>query len=161
MLQEILPSEATRYADVLLPGVSFAEKSGTYTSAERRIQMIHQAIEPIGEARPDWRIIADVARRILAGEDRHIQAAEFSSWDYETPEQIFQEIAALTPIYAGVSYKRLERGERLQWPVEDAEHPGTPLLRCGYYSAGQVRWTPVEQTSLDMHPSKSQELTRV
>ena len=91
MLQEILPSEATRYADVLLPGVSFAEKSGTYTSAERRIQMIHQAIEPIGEARPDWRIIADVARRILAGEGRHIQAAEFSAWTTKLQSKSFKK----------------------------------------------------------------------
>ncbi|MDI6693753.1 MAG: molybdopterin-dependent oxidoreductase [Anaerolineales bacterium] len=159
VLQEILPSEATRYADVLLPGVSFAEKSGTYTSAERRIQMIHQAIEPIGEARPDWRIIADVARRILAGEGQSIRETDYSAWDYETPEQIFREIAALTPIYAGVSYERLERGERLQWPVDTAEHPGTPLLHCGYFSEGQARWTPVEQTPLDMESSKSQELT--
>lgn len=161
VLQEILPSEATRYADVLLPGVSFAEKSGTYTSAERRIQMIHQAIEPIGEARPDWRIIADVARRILADESRPIQAAEYSAWDYDTPEQIFQEISALTPIYAGIAYERLKRGERLQWPVDNAEHTGTPILRCGYFSDGRARWTPIEQTPLNLRPSKTQEFSRV
>jgi formate dehydrogenase major subunit len=103
-------SETTRYADVILPSVSFAEKTGTFTSTERRVQMVQQAINPIGEARPDWQIITDLANRLLN------DAA--ASWNYASTAQIMDEIAELTPIYAGVSHDRLGRGERLQWPVE-------------------------------------------
>ncbi len=126
VLQEMAASETTRYADVILPDVSFAEKTGTFTSAERRLQMVRQAIEPIGEARPDWQILAGLGGRLASG------------WDYATPAQIMDEIAALTPIYAGVSHDRLQRGERLQWPVESKAHNGAPILPIG--SFGEVSW---------------------
>ena len=126
VLQEMAASETTRYADVILPDVSFAEKTGTFTSAERRVQMVRQAIEPIGEARPDWQILAELGGRLASG------------WDYATPAQIMDEIAALTPIYAGVSHDRLQRGERLQWPVESKAHNGAPILPIG--SFGEVSW---------------------
>ena len=128
LLQEILPSETTQFADVLLPGVSFAEKSGTFTNTERHIQMVRQAIDPLGEARPDWKIIAELARRILADGSRTVEGGPYTGWDYASTSQIMTEIAALTPIYAGVSYERLDRGDRLQWPVENPDHPGTPIL---------------------------------
>lgn len=126
VLQEMAASETTRYADVILPDVSFAEKTGTFTSAERRVQMVRQAIEPLGEARPDWQILAGLGGRLASG------------WDYATPAQIMDEIAALTPIYAGVSHDRLQRGERLQWPVESKAHNGAPILPIG--SFGEVSW---------------------
>lgn len=126
VLQEMAASETTRYADVILPDVSFAEKTGTFTSAERRLQMVRQAIEPLGEARPDWQILAGLGGRLASG------------WDYATPAQIMDEIAALTPIYAGVSHDRLQRGERLQWPVESKAHNGAPILPIG--SFGEVSW---------------------
>ena len=74
-LQEIFPTETSKYADVLLPGVSFAEKTGTFTSTERRVQMVRQAITPRGEARPDWAVIADLAKRVIAQGGRQIDAA--------------------------------------------------------------------------------------
>jgi predicted molibdopterin-dependent oxidoreductase YjgC len=97
VLQEIFPTETAPYADVLLPGVSFAEKEGTFTNTERRIQMVRQALRPTGEARADWSITADLAKRILAGGERTVKEATFSAWEYDSPEQIMQEIAALTP----------------------------------------------------------------
>jgi predicted molibdopterin-dependent oxidoreductase YjgC len=145
VLQEILPSDTTRYADVLLPGVSFAEKSGTFTSAERRIQMVNQAIQPVGQARPDWQIVVDLAQHILAANGRRLEQADFAAWNYADTAQIMAEIAALAPIYAGVSHERLANGERLQWPVESPEHPGTPLLHSGAFSRGVIKWAPVEQ----------------
>ncbi len=148
VLQEILPSDTTRYADVLLPGASFAEKTGTFTSTERRIQMVNQAIQPIGQARPDWEIVAELARRLLASNGRRVEAGEFAAWDYASPEQVMQEIAALVPIYAGVTYQRLAAGERLQWPVDSVEHPGTPLLRAGAFSDGGVQWAAAEQVAV-------------
>jgi predicted molibdopterin-dependent oxidoreductase YjgC len=137
VLQEMAASETTRYADVILPSVSFAEKTGTFTSTERRVQMVQQAIKPIGEARPDWQIITDLANRLLN------DAA--ASWNYASTAQIMDEIAELTPIYAGVSHDRLGRGERLQWPVESKAHHGTLLLPLGLFSGGEVQWSVAEK----------------
>jgi formate dehydrogenase major subunit/formate dehydrogenase alpha subunit len=143
VLQEIFPSETSNYADVLLPGVSFAEKFGTFTNTERRIQPVRQAIEPRGAARPDWLIIADLARSMLALEGR-CPAGPQASWDYRTPRDILEEIAALTPSYQGVTWQRMERGERLQWPVPAADHPGTPILHVGQFARDKGRFHAVE-----------------
>jgi formate dehydrogenase major subunit/formate dehydrogenase alpha subunit len=145
ILQEIFPSETSPYADILLPGASFAEKSGTFTNTERRVQMVHQAISPPGEARPDWWIIAEIARRVLAQGARQVQPAPYSGWEYENTSQIMDEVAALTPSYAGVSHARLERDPAgLHWPVKDAEHPGTPILHVGQFTRGKGHFMPVE-----------------
>ena len=143
VLQEIFPSETSEYADVVLPGVSFAEKTGTFTNTERRIQLCHQAIEPLGEARQDWQITADLARRILTKGGREVQAGRFSGWDYAGTDQIMDEIAALTPIYAGVNHSRLE-GAGLQWPVKDYDHPGTPILHARQFTRGLGKFIPIE-----------------
>jgi predicted molibdopterin-dependent oxidoreductase YjgC len=144
VLQEIFPTETAPYADVLLPGVSFAEKSGTFTNTERRIQMVRKAIQPPGEAREDWRIIADLARRVLAEGKRQVEAGPASGWEYASPEQIMAEIASLTPSYAGVNYDRLRAGETFQWPVRDAVHPGTSILHVGKFARGVGKFSPIE-----------------
>ena len=148
VLQEIFPSETSHYADVLLPGASFAEKNGTFTNTERRVQMCRKAIDPPGEAREDWRITADLAERILAEGDRRPQAGPHAGWKYAGPSDIMAEINALTPSYAGVTHERLERGERLQWPVReaspDADHPGTPILHVGQFTRGKGKFTPID-----------------
>jgi len=147
LLQEIFPSETAPYADVLLPGASFAEKDGTFTNTERRIQMGRKAIESPGEAKPDWWITAELAKRVLQTSDdsRKIDpAAPYSGWEYENTAQIMAEIAALTPSYAGVSYERMENGETLQWPVKDKNHPGTPILHVGQFARGLGKFHPIE-----------------
>ena len=144
LLQEIFPSETSPYADMMLPGVSFAEKDGTFTNTERRIQMGRKAIKSPGEAKPDWWITAELAKRVLAGESRQIAKAAYSGWDYENPAQIMDEVAALTPIYAGVSHERLENGETLQWPVKDKNHPGTPILHVGQFSRGLGKFHAID-----------------
>jgi len=149
VLQDIFPTETAPYADVLLPGVSFAEKTGTFTNTERRIQFVRKAIEPLGEAREDWRIISDIAKRILGPsgslETRRVSPdAPHAGWDYAYTSQIVAEIAALTPSYAGATYERLERGETFQWPVRDATHPGTPVLHIGKFARGLGKFMPVE-----------------
>ncbi|MCK4800613.1 MAG: molybdopterin-dependent oxidoreductase, partial [Anaerolineales bacterium] len=101
ILQEIFPSETAPYADVLLPGASFAEKDGTFTNTERRIQLVHKAIESPGIARPDWRIISELAKKILAKGSRQVGKGTYVGWDYQNTAEIMDEIAALTPIYAG------------------------------------------------------------
>lgn len=143
-LQEIFPSETSNYADVLLPGVSFAEKSGTFTNTERRIQMVRQAIQPLGDARQDWWIIAELAKRVLSDGKRQVSTAQYSGWNYTDPTQVMDEIAALTPSYAGVSHARLERGDQLQWPVRDLNHPGTPILHIGQFARGLGKFMPID-----------------
>jgi len=144
VLQEIFPSETSPYADVLLPGVSFAEKYGTFTNTERRVQIVRPAIEPLGDARQDWWITTQIARRMLDGTGRLHEEAAFAAWDYEDPQAILAEIAALTPSYAGVTHARLENGERLQWPVKSLDHSGTPILHIGQFTRGLGKFMPIE-----------------
>jgi formate dehydrogenase major subunit/formate dehydrogenase alpha subunit len=144
VLQEIFPSETSHYADVLLPGVSFAEKSGTFSNTERRVQMVRQAIMPLGDARQDWWIISELAKRVLAEGNRQVSNASFSGWGYTDSAQIMDEVGALTPSYAGVSHERLERGEQLQWPVRDLSHPGTSILHIGQFARGLGKFSPID-----------------
>jgi formate dehydrogenase alpha subunit len=139
VLQEIFPSETSVLADVLLPSVSWAEKDGTFTNTERRIQLVRQAINPLGESRPDWILLADLARRMLERESR-IPVGPQAGWQYADPSQIMDEIAALTPSYGGVGYDRLERLDPLHWPVPARDHPGTPILHVGRFTRGKGRF---------------------
>ena len=143
-LQEIFPSETSQYADILLPGVTFAEKEGTFTNTERRVQLVRKAIEPQGQARPDWQIISDLAALMLAEGERQPVDGTHAGWQYQTPANILSEICALTPSYAGISYARLEKGERLQWPVPNSEHPGTPILHIHKFARGVGKFAPLE-----------------
>jgi formate dehydrogenase alpha subunit len=136
VLQEIFPSATSDYADVLLPGSAFAEKDGTFTNTERRVQLVRQAIDPPGESRPDWAITADIARRVLAATLRAPSGPQ-AGWDYPGPAAILAEVAALTPSYGGVSHARLAGGETLHWPVRDADHAGTPILHRERFTRGQ------------------------
>jgi len=129
VVQDIFLSETAQYADVVLPGVCFAEKDGTFTNTERRIQEVRRAVDPPGEARQDWEILCDLAGR-LGGE-----------MTYDGPVEIMDEMARLTPIYGGVSYDRLAKGS-LQWPCPTADHPGTPFLHQGKFSRGLGKFHP-------------------
>src|SRR5262249_20341395 len=136
VLQEIFPSETSAFADVLLPGASFAEKAGTFTNTERRVQLVRPAVLPPGVARPDWSTAADLARRVLALEGRR-PTGPHAAWNYASPAEIMDEIAAVTPSYAGVRHARLDRGEQLCWPVPNVAHPGTPILHVGRFTRGK------------------------
>ncbi len=143
VLQEIFPSETYRYADVLLPGVSFAEKTGTFTNTERRVQMVHRAIPPLGEARPDWQIISALAQRLLKNRS-DLSEAPYAGWNYASTDEVMKEISALTPSYGGVSHARLEKGERLQWPCPNADHAGTPVLHTKGFTRGKGKFMPID-----------------
>ena len=133
VVQEILPSETTPYADIL-PGTSFAEKS-TFTNTERRVQMVRPAIQCPGQARPDWEILADLGRRIQQRLGMSASAAPYASWEYSNPKQIMEEVAALTPIYGGITYERIDKAG-LQWPCPTKDHPGTKFLHKDKFSRG-------------------------
>jgi formate dehydrogenase alpha subunit len=127
VVQDIFLSETAELAHVVLPGVSFAEKDGTYTNTERRVQRVRKAIEPIGDARPDWQILCDLASRLG------------TPMAYESPAAIMEEIASLTPSYGGIRYDRLE-GLGLQWPCPTPDHPGTPYLHRGQFTRGKGKF---------------------
>jgi len=143
VVQEIFMSETAELAHVVLPGVSFAEKEGTFTNTERRVQRVRKIIEPIGNARPDWQITCQIAKRVEArlGLDR--SKGKFVSWDYAKPQEIMAEINAVTPSYGGITYERIEKAA-LQWPCPNAEHPGTPVLHVGKFPRGLGKFNPVE-----------------
>jgi formate dehydrogenase major subunit/formate dehydrogenase alpha subunit len=143
VLQELFPSETSRYADVLLAGVSFAEKNGTFTNTERRVQKLNKVIEPLGEAKPDWEITMELAIRLLK---RQILAPDspYAGWDYENTEEIMTEINSLTPSYAGITYERLQKGEELQWPCPNIDHPGTRILHIGKFARGVGKFAPID-----------------
>jgi len=130
--QEVFLSETARLAHVVLPAVTFAEKDGTFTNTERRVQRVRKAIEPIGNSKPDWWITCQIARRMGS-----------KGFDFEHPSQIMDEIASLTPSYGGISYSRLEEGG-LQWPCPTPEHPGTPILHTEQFTRGKGRFIPLE-----------------
>jgi formate dehydrogenase alpha subunit len=131
VVQDIFLTETAKLADVVLPAATFAEKDGTFVNTERRVQRVRRAIKPRGESKPDWEIIMLLA-----------QKCSFN-WKYDSAEQVFNEIAQLTPSYAGVSYERLDKGG-IQWPCPDANHAGTPILHVGKFSRGLGKFTPVE-----------------
>lgn len=145
VLQEIFPSETAAYADVLLPGSSFAEKTGTFTNTERRVQMVRQAIEPLGDSKPDWWILSQLAKKLLARiSDRVRKDAPHAGWEYSNTSEIMSEINALTPSYGGITHARLEAGERLQWPCPTADHPGTSILHTKQFTRGKGKFMPID-----------------
>lgn len=131
VVQDIFLTETAKLADVVLPGASFAEKDGTFSNTERRVQRVRKAIEPIGNSRPDWQVIAEISTRMGY------------PMKYDSPAQIMEEIAQVTPSYGGISYQRLEESG-LQWPCPNPEHPGTKFLHEGKFVRGLGKFAAVE-----------------
>jgi len=156
VVQEIFPSETAELADVILPGVSFAEKDGTFTNTERRVQRIRKIIEPLGEARPDWQILCDLAKRVQDRLNSDRSTAAYGGWNYSHPGEIMAEMNALAPIYGGITYDRIEK-VGLQWPCPTIDHPGTPFLHKGKFSRGLgkfsgVEWQPARELPDEEYP---------
>ncbi|HNQ78679.1 MAG TPA: formate dehydrogenase subunit alpha [Acidobacteriota bacterium] len=131
-VQDIFLTETARLAHVVLPAVTFAEKDGTYTTTDRRVQLARKAIEPIGESKPDWEIISLLAKKMGSNE-----------FNYGSPADIMDEMARITPIYGGISYDRL-KVNGLQWPCPTKEHPGTPILHKEKFSRGKGKFWAIE-----------------
>jgi len=127
VVQDIFLSDTAEYADVILPAASFAEKNGTFTNTERRIQKVNKAVNPPGEAKPDWVIIEELANRM--GYEMH----------YDNAAEILDEIADLTPIYGGIRQPRLGQSG-LQWPCADENDPGTKFLHEGEFARGKGKF---------------------
>jgi formate dehydrogenase alpha subunit len=131
VVQDLFLTETAAYADVILPGSSFAEKDGTFTNTERRVQRVRKAIDPLpGQA--DWETICQMAARM--GYPMH----------YNHPREIWEEMAALSPSMAGITYERIEKQNGLQWPCPTLEHSGTPFLHAGKFTRGLGLFQPSE-----------------
>ncbi len=134
VVQDIFLTETARLADVVLPATSFAEKEGTFTNTERRVQRVRRAIAPVGNSKPDWWITCQLARRMGA-----------KGFDFANAAQIMDEIAGLTPSYGGISHDRLDKVKAgLIWPCPTAEHPGTPILHTVMFTRGKGKLIPLE-----------------
>jgi formate dehydrogenase alpha subunit len=140
VVQDIFMTETAELADVVLPGVTYAEKDGTITNSDRTVQRCRKAIEPIGDSKPDWEILT------LLGQKMGI-----SNFNYDSPEDVFEEIRQLTPIYAGISYERIEN-EVLHWPCPTPDHPGTLFLHSGTFSRGLGAFKAIDYRDPDEMP---------
>ncbi len=159
--QDIFFNETCAYADIILPAASFAEKEGTFTNSDRRVQRVRAAIEPPGQARADWQIVCDLARRTAAqlqaaglapgapGADLPAEApaavhdlafGAFSGYNYRHPADIWQEMAHLTPPFQGISYARLEAEGGVHWPCPTPAHPGSPYLFAESFPSGRGKF---------------------
>jgi formate dehydrogenase alpha subunit len=155
VVQDLFLTETVRFADVVLPAASFAEREGTFTNTERRVQRVRQAIEPPGEAREDAWIISEVAQRMIArGAASPSENAPHAGWAYDSAADVMDEVNVLSPIYAGITYHRLEEGAQLQWPVPSEDHPGTPILHVGKFSRGLGRFAALEHAPPDELPDE-------
>jgi predicted molibdopterin-dependent oxidoreductase YjgC len=133
IVQDIFMTEVGQMANVVLPGSSFAETDGTFTNTERRVQRVRKAIDPVGDAKPNWEIISLIAKK-MGG----------TKFNYASAEEIFDEIAALTPSYEGINYERLDCACSLQWPCPDCNHPGTTFLHQDKFAKGLGSFTPID-----------------
>ena len=131
VVQDIFLTETAKMAHVVLPGASFAEKDGTFSATDRRVQRVRKAVDPPGEARQDWKIISEIATRM-------------GSRDFTpgSPEEIFDEMSRLTPSYQGITYTRIDK-DGLQWPCRTRQDPGTPFLHKDQFSKGKGSFFPV------------------
>lgn len=142
VVQDLFLSQTAELAHVVLPAAAVAEKDGTFTNTERRCSRIRKAVNPAGEAMADWEILMRMAR------------AMGHEWEYSGPGEIFAEMAALTPSYAGMSHNRLGLGG-LQWPCPTANHPGTPVLHRETFTRGKALFAPVHQKPPSEEPDET------
>ena len=137
--QDLFINESGAYADVFLPAASWAEKEGTFTNTDRRVQRVRKALEPRGQARADWEIICDLAGRI----DKKLGRQQTSLWAFRSPAEVLEEMGRVVPEYAGVKYSRIEK-QGLQTPVWDDNHPGTPYLFAESFPRGRGKFYDIE-----------------
>jgi predicted molibdopterin-dependent oxidoreductase YjgC len=147
--QDIFINESAAYADVILPAAAWAEKEGTFTNTDRRVQRVRKAIAPRGQARADWEIICDLAPRI----ESRLGRPQSAGWCYTHPEQVYREMASVATMFGGITYSRIEE-VGLQYPVPHAAHPGTPYLFAEEFPAGRGRFFPLEYVPVAEEPDE-------
>ena len=131
VVQDIFMTETAQIADVVLPSLCFAEKEGTFTNTDRRVQRVRKAVDGPGDAREDWRITCEIGTRM--GYDM----------SYDSSRTIMEEISSVTPSYGGITFERIDL-KGLHWPCPTDEHPGTPILHVGSFSSGKGRFHAID-----------------
>jgi predicted molibdopterin-dependent oxidoreductase YjgC len=144
--QDIFINESGAFADVFLPATPFAEKDGTFSNTDRRVQRVRRAHAPRGQARPDWEIICNLAQRIEARLGRATV-----KWDYSSPEEVLREMASVNADYAGINYERIDK-VGLIYPVPDFNHPGTPTLFKDSFPRGRGKFIPLDYVHIVEEP---------
>jgi formate dehydrogenase alpha subunit len=144
VVQDIFMTETAQLADVVLPSKCFAEKDGTFSNTERRVQLVRKAVDAPGDVKDDWQILCDIATRMG------------SPMDYENSRAVFEELSRVTPSYAGITYDRIAT-EGLHWPCPTPEHPGTPILHREQFTRGKglfhaIDYTPPAELTDDEYP---------
>jgi formate dehydrogenase alpha subunit len=145
--QDLFINESGAFADVFLPAASWAEKEGTFTNTDRRVQRVRPALAPRGQSRPDWQIICDLARRI----ERRLGRPNSAYWEYSHPAEILEEAGSVNADYRGVKYERIEK-TGLQVPVWDDQHPGMPYLFADAFPRGRGKFHPLEYVPIVEQP---------
>jgi len=138
--QDIFMNSTVEMADVVLPSCSFAEKDGTFTNSDRRVQRVRQALSPVGESRSDWDILCDLARRLEA----RLGVAPSAGWEYQHPSRIWDEMRHVTEDFWGITYDRLEQEGGVHWPCPSEDHPGTPYLFAESFPSGKGKFYALE-----------------
>jgi formate dehydrogenase alpha subunit len=142
VVQDLFLHETAERAHVFLPAAAFAEKEGTFTNSERRVQRVRAALDPPGQARADWWITCELAKRVA----RRLGTRVDGQFDYASAAAIFDEMARLTPFLGGISHARLDRDGGLQWPCPAGDHPGTRFLYGESFPRGKGKFVPAVQT---------------
>jgi predicted molibdopterin-dependent oxidoreductase YjgC len=138
--QDIFINETGEMADVILPATSFAEKDGTFTNSDRRIQRVRTAVPPVGSSRADWDILCDLGRRIEQRLGWHMN----HGFEYDHPRDIWEEMRQVTPDFWGITYERLEKEGGVHWPCPALDHPGTPFLFADDFPRGKGKFWEIE-----------------
>ncbi|HWQ05352.1 MAG TPA: formate dehydrogenase subunit alpha [Longilinea sp.] len=147
--QDIFINESGAYADIFLPATTWAEKDGTFTNTDRRVQRVRQAIQPRGQSRADWQIICDLAKKLEA----RLGRPNTAKWDYESPAEVMQEIGSVIPDYRGITYARIEK-TGIQVPAWDETHPGTPYLFAERFPRGRGKFHALEDAGMAEMPDE-------
>jgi predicted molibdopterin-dependent oxidoreductase YjgC len=148
--QDIFINETGEMADVILPATSFAEKDGTFTNTDRRIQRCRAAVTPVGDSRPDWQILSQIGQLIEKKQGKNLK----NGFNYENAEQIWEEMRRVTPEFFGIDYARIEREGGVHWPCPSFEHPGTPFLFSDEFPRGRGKFWEVTYGSESEQPSE-------
>jgi predicted molibdopterin-dependent oxidoreductase YjgC len=143
VVQDIFLTETAQLAHVVLPAACWAEKDGTFTATDRRVQRIRKAVDPPGQSKPDWEIICELGKAMGAG----------NLFSFGSAKEVFEELRKVTPLYAGITYDRIDHPDGLQWPCPSEDHPGTPILHLKQFTRGKGKFQPVSHKE----PEESQD----
>ena len=142
VVQELFMTPTAELAHVVLPAAGFAEIDGTFSDSERRVQRLRKALEPPGEAKPDWKVVCEISNRMGY------------PMDYQSAEEVFDELRKLIPSYNGITYTRLDENPGLQWPCPTEDHPGTKFLHKEKFTRGKGKLVGIEQEPPDEVPDE-------